>query len=74
MPEIDTVHAVYDCSTGGATDIPLSVEEFAEHAAKTEAAQAEQSADAEHRRFLLDAVHASTDPAVSALAELLGVR
>lgn len=76
MPEIDysTVHTVLDCATGQATDISLSMEEHAEQAARAEAHTAAQQTALEHRQSLLDTVHASEDPAIGALVELLGVR
>jgi hypothetical protein len=69
MPDNVTV----DCNTGAVTCIPLTAEEMAARQAAADAEVAEQQAADDARQQLMDAVAASTDPAVPALAQLTGV-
>lgn len=62
-----------DCSTGEVICMPLTPDQMAaQAAAAAEAAQQQAAADAAQQQ-LLTTISASTDPAVQALAKLMGV-
>lgn len=75
MSDLDyaAVHTVHDCATGEATHTPLTPEELVEQADLAAKHGADQQATAEHRQALIDTVKSSTDPAITALVDLLGV-
>jgi len=62
-----------DCSTGDVVCIPLTPEEIAARQAAADALAQQQAAAAAARQKDVSAVTASTDPALLALARLVGV-
>ena len=70
MPDNITVN----CSDGGCvTCVPLTPEQLAANQAAAAAITAQQQAAEAARQQLVDAVAASPDPALLALAKLMGV-
>lgn len=62
-----------DCSTGGVVCTPLTPDQVAARQAAAAQLAAQQQAAAAARQQLVNEVAASTDPALLALAKLLGV-
>jgi len=62
-----------DCSTGDVVCIPLTPEEIAARQAAADALAQQQAATAAARQKDIGTVTASTDPALLALARLVGV-
>lgn len=64
---------IVDCSTGHVTHAPLSIEEVEARQQRSVAHAVARQAEADARRQLVAAVVESADPAVLALAKLMGV-
>lgn len=62
-----------DCSTGDVTCVPLTPDQVAAQQQAASQIQAQQQAAANARAQQIAAVAASTDPAVHALGQLLGL-
>lgn len=62
-----------DCSTGDVTCVPLTPDEIAARQAAADQIAAQQQAAAAARQQLVATVAASADPALLALAKLVGV-
>jgi len=62
-----------DCATGDVTCTPLTPDQIAARQAAADALAAQQRAAAATQQRLLAAVQASTDPALLALAQLVGI-
>lgn len=62
-----------DCATGDVTCVPLTPDQIAAQQAAAAQVAAQQQAAANARAQLVATVAASTDPALIALAKLMGV-
>lgn len=62
-----------DCSTGEVTCVPLTPDQVAAQQAAAQQAEQQQQDAATARAQLVSTVQASTDPAIQALAKLVGV-
>lgn len=62
-----------DCLTGEVTCTPLTPDQIAARQAADDQLAAQQQAAAAARQHLIDTVQASTDPALLALAQLVGI-
>jgi hypothetical protein len=62
-----------DCATGDTTCVPLTPDQIAAQQAAASQAAAQQQAAATARAQLVATVAASPDPAVQALAKLVGI-
>ena len=71
VPPPDAV--IVDCATGDVTCTPLTPEEIAARQAAADQWAAQQQAAADARATLIATVAASTDPALLALAKLVGL-
>lgn len=67
----DTV--TVNCADGCVTSVPLTPDQVAAQQATASQVAAQQQADASARAQLVAAVATSTDPAIRALAKLIGV-